>query len=81
MKELELKIKQAFKIQNKWHFISEMIEGVPVSLKFYIGQTETDLQIFTINGLHCNIGFNYARKTVTQKAILGRLNEFFKIIA
>lgn len=62
-------IKQAFKTPNKWHFINELINGKQIQIKMFVGVNETDVQIFKINGLYANIGFNYGKKTKTLKAL------------
>lgn len=62
--------------QNKWSFLNETTtDGINVQLKFYVGVKETDVQIFKINGIHQNIGFNYGLKTKTKKAIIETLNK------
>lgn len=59
-----------FKTQG-WHFITaDTNTGKNVSLKFFVG----DVQIFSIDGRHHNIGFNYGPKTKTRDAILKALN-------
>jgi hypothetical protein len=62
-------INDAFKNgKNKWNFINDEVNNVQI--KLYIGAKECDLQIFKVNNLHQNIGFNYGNKTNTKKAIL-----------
>jgi hypothetical protein len=62
-------INDAFKNgKNKWNFINDEVNNVQI--KLYIGVKECDLQIFKVNNLHQNIGFNYGNKTNTKKAIL-----------
>ena len=75
METIILKIENLFKLgQNKWNYLNETTpEGVNVQLKFYVGQKETDLQIFKIDNFHQNIGFNYGLKTKTKAAIIETL--------
>lgn len=70
MNEIVNKVKLAFKENGKWQFLSERAGEKRVELKFYCGRNETDVQIFRINGITQNIGFNYARKTRTLNAII-----------
>jgi hypothetical protein len=75
MKNIILQIENLFKNnQNKWSFLNETTtDGTNVQIKFYVGVKQTDVQIFKINGMTQNIGFNYGLKTKTKKAIIETL--------
>jgi 5-methylthioribose kinase len=75
MQTLINEINAAFKISNKWHFINGCVNGTPVQIKMFVGQKETDLQIFKIGGLSFNVGFNYANKTKTKTAIIAQIEK------
>lgn len=68
-------VKRLFKINNTWHFVNTEINGTNVKLKFYVGTIQTDVQVFNINEQYISLGFNYARKTKTQNAIVEKINE------
>lgn len=72
MENIISKVETAFKNNvNKWTFLNETTEsGNNIKLKFFVGVKETDLQIFSVNNLNVNLGFNYASKTKTKKAII-----------
>jgi hypothetical protein len=72
--ELITEIKNCFKIADKWHFITHIVNGKPVQLKFFVGKKETDIQIFKIGHLHQSIGFNYSGKKKTMDKIIEILN-------
>lgn len=74
MKEINEQVKEAFKPvgRNKWHFINGMHNGKEVRLKFYVGDTHVDVQIFLIDG-KAQLSFNYEKRTKTMAAILERL--------
>ena len=74
MEEIIGKIRLAFKNNGKWQFLSERAGDLRVELKFYCG-SQTDVQIFRINGVTQNIGFNYAKKTRTLNAIIETLTK------
>ena len=67
---MQTQIIEAFKVYDKWHFLNDNVNGHNVQLKMYVGKKETDVQIFKIDGLHVNLGFNYANKTKTKAAII-----------
>jgi hypothetical protein len=77
MNDIIKQIENLFKNnQNKWSFLNETTTGgTNVQLKFYVGVKETDVQIFKIDGIYQNIGFNYGLKTKTKKAIIETLTQ------
>jgi hypothetical protein len=66
----EKKVKDAMKEPNKWHFISEEVDGKDVQLKMFVGTKEVDVQIFKINGIHARMPRNYSGKRDTLKMIM-----------
>jgi len=66
----EKKIKDALKVENKWHFINEEVDGKNVQLKMFVGKKEVDVQIFRINGLGAKMPRNYVGKRETLKMIM-----------
>lgn len=76
IKQVSELIKNTLSVRNKWHFISENVNGHKVEIKCYVGAKECDLQIFRINGLHANIGYNYANKTKTIAGIIEKIEKY-----
>jgi len=66
----EQKVKDALKVENKWHYISENVGGKSVDLKMYVGKKEVDVQIFKINGVYARMPKNYVGKRETFKMIM-----------
>ena len=70
LKDFEQKVKDALKVENKWHYISENLEGKQVDLKMFVGKKEVDVQIFKINGMYARMPKNYVGKRETLKMIM-----------
>jgi hypothetical protein len=66
----EKKVKDAMKQTNKWHFITENVDGKDVQLKMFVGTKEVDVQIFKIDGIHARMPRNYSGKRDTLKMIM-----------
>jgi hypothetical protein len=70
----ESKIKNALKEENKWHFISENVNGKDVQIKMFVGKKEVDVQRFMVDGLHARMPRNYAGKRDTLKMIMENID-------
>lgn len=66
----EKKIKDLLKQENKWHFVSEEVDGKKVAMKFFVGKKEVDVQIFTIDNMVARMPRNYSGKRDTLKMIM-----------
>ena len=75
---LENKIKEAFKVTNKWHFIGGTVNGSDIKMKFFIGQKEVDTQIFKIDGIDHSGSIPSSGKKDAYNAIIDVLDKKFK---
>jgi hypothetical protein len=73
LNDIESKIKNAMKENNKWHFIDEEIDGKRIQIKMFVGSKEVDVQIFRINGLSATMPKNYVGKRETLKMIMNNI--------
>jgi len=73
LNDIESKIKNAMKENNKWHFIDEEIGGKKIQIKMFVGKKEVDVQIFRINGLSATMPKNYVGKRETLKMIMDNI--------
>jgi len=78
LNSFEQKVKDALKVENKWHFISEEVGGKEVQLKMYVGKKEVDVQIFKINNISARMPKNYAGKRETLKMIMDNFKSNFE---
>ncbi len=74
--ELLKQIKDDFKVNNKWHFINETVEGKNVQIKFFVGAKEVDVQIFKVQGSYVSMPKNYAGKRETMAMFEAAINKF-----
>ena len=79
LKDFEQTVKDALKVNNKWHFISQNVDGKSVQLKMYVGSKEVDVQIFKIDGVYASMPKNYAGKRETLKMIMNNFNENYEL--
>ena len=79
LKDFEQKVKEALKVEGKWHFISENFDNKSVQLKMYVGKKEVDVQIFKINGIHARMPKNYTGKRETLKMIMDNFDNKFEL--
>ena len=79
LKDFEQTVKDALKVNNKWHFISQNVDGKSVQLKMYVGTKEVDVQIFKIDGVYASMPKNYAGKRETLKMIMNNFNANYEL--
>jgi hypothetical protein len=79
LKDFEQTVKDALKVNNKWHFISQNVDGKFVQLKMYVGTKEVDVQIFKIDGVYASMPKNYAGKRETLKMIMNNFNANYEL--
>ena len=70
VKRFHQQVKDALKQKDKWHFITEKVDGKDVYLKMFPGQKEVDVQRYTIDGIHQNMPRNYSRVRDTERMIM-----------
>jgi hypothetical protein len=79
LKDFEQSVKDALKVPNKWHFITEDVNGKFVQLKMFVGVKDVDVQIFKIDGVYASMPKNYAGKRETLKMIMNNFNANYEL--